>query len=406
MAMQKSRGEKDDVEIKSAISSSVKDSSVSLLRVISILIIFVVGVVIGLVSSSHVDRYFTTGEFYSNTKASAVHIFDDGNCVISMINNNCEKEDCLSMKSFIRPKILTHGLSDEELFWRASLVPKKDEFPFYRVPKVAFMFLTRGPLPLLPLWERFFKGQDKMKYSIYVHALPGFQLNVTNSSVFCRRQIPSRHVEWGTVSLVDAEKRLLANALLDFSNERFVLLSESCIPVYNFSIVYKYLTGSMHSFVQSYDDPSRYGRGRYNRRMQPDVKLADWRKGSQWFELNRYFAAIIVADTKYYSIFKKHCRPSCYPDEHYLPTFFHKFYGAMNANRTVTYVDWAVTGPHPRTFSAVNVTEDFIQSIRNNATACSYNLKQTTNVCYLFARKFTPDALEPLLSLSSKVMQY
>ncbi|XP_009589409.1 glycosyltransferase BC10-like isoform X2 [Nicotiana tabacum] len=71
-------------------------------------------------------------------------------------------------------------------------------------------------------------------------------------------------VEWGSVTLVDAERRLLANALLDFSNERFVLLSDSCIPLYNFSTVYKYLIGSIHSFVGSYDDPSRYGRGRYS----------------------------------------------------------------------------------------------------------------------------------------------
>ncbi|KAL2547698.1 Core-2/I-branching beta-1 [Forsythia ovata] len=111
------------------------------------------------------------------------------------------------------------------------------------------------------------------------------------------------HVEWGSVSLVDAEKWLLANALLYFSNERFVLLSESCILIYNFPTVYKYLTGSIHSFVESYDDPSRYGRGRYSRHMLPDIRLADWRKGSQWFELNRALAVKIVAATKYYTLF-------------------------------------------------------------------------------------------------------
>lgn len=214
-----------------------------------------------------------------------------------------------------------------------------------------------------------------------------------------------QHVEWGTVSLVDAEKRLLSNALLDFSNERFVLLSESCIPVYNFRTVYAYLTRSEHSFVESYDEPSRYGRGRYNRRMQPDIRLPDWRKGSQWFELNRALAAIVVADTKYYKIFRKHCRPACYPDEHYLPTFINMFYGSMNSNRTVTYVDWSLGGPHPATFTAVNITEDFIQSIRNNGTTCSYNSIRTS-ICYLFARKFAPSALEPLLNLSSKLMEF
>ncbi|XP_073287731.1 uncharacterized protein [Primulina huaijiensis] len=212
-------------------------------------------------------------------------------------------------------------------------------------------------------------------------------------------------VEWGSVSLVDAEKRLLANALLDFSNERFILLSESCIPVYNFPIIYSYLIESTHSFVQSYDDPSRYGRGRYSRSMRPDIKLANWRKGSQWFELHRTLAIKIISDTKYYRIFEKYCTPSCYPDEHYIPTFLHMFHGSLNANRTITYVDWSQIAPHPASFSAVNITESFIQSIRNNGTLCSYNFEKT-HICYLFARKFDASALERLLNVTSKIMGF
>ena len=34
-------------------------------------------------------------------------------------------------------------MKDEELFWRASMVPKIQEFPIKQVPKVAFLFLTR-----------------------------------------------------------------------------------------------------------------------------------------------------------------------------------------------------------------------------------------------------------------------
>ena len=45
----------------------------------------------------------------------------------------------------------------------------------------------------------------------------------------------------GGVSLVEAERRLLASALLDHGNERFVLLSEACIPVRNFTAVHTYL---------------------------------------------------------------------------------------------------------------------------------------------------------------------
>lgn len=139
--------------------------------------------------------------------------------------------------------------------------------------------------------------------------------------------------------------------------------------------------------------------------MKPDILLSDWRKGSQWFELNRNLAVGIVADTKYYTLFKKYCLPSCYPDEHYLPTYIQKFYGSLNSNRTVTYVDWSQVGPHPATFTAENITEVFIQSIRNNGTLCPYNFDRTP-ICYLFARKFDPTALEPLLNISLKVMGF
>ncbi|KAI9107340.1 hypothetical protein K1719_021728 [Acacia pycnantha] len=76
---------------------------------------------------------------------------------------------------------------------------------------------------MLPLWERFFQGHEEL-FNTYVHAPPGYTLNVSNYSVFYGRQIPNQVVSWGSVSLADTERLLLGNALLDFSNERFILL--------------------------------------------------------------------------------------------------------------------------------------------------------------------------------------
>lgn len=97
-----------------------------------------------------------------------------------------------NLESWIRPPSnLLHEMNDTELFWRASFVPKIKQYPFKRTPKIAFMFLTRGPLPLAPLWERFFKGNEKL-HSIYMHSLPSYQPDFQPSSVFYGRQIPSQ----------------------------------------------------------------------------------------------------------------------------------------------------------------------------------------------------------------------
>ena len=198
--------------------------------------------------------------------------------------------------------------------------------------------------------------------------------------------------------MIDAERRLLANALLDFSNQRFILLSESCIPLFNFTTIYNYLTESNLSFLSMFDDRGKAGRGRYNRQMWPAINITDWRKGSQWFELHRELAVQVISDRKFYPVFVEYCHPSCYMDEHYIPTLVNMRYVEMSSNRSITWVDWSRGGAHPRRFGWVDIKEEFLNHIRYGSE-CIYN-GNTTNMCFLFARKFHPNALEPLLRLT------
>ncbi|KAL3813260.1 hypothetical protein ACJIZ3_014528 [Penstemon smallii] len=299
---------------------------------------------------------------------------------------------------------ISHTMSDEELLLKASRVlPEVQNFPENFVPKVAFMFLTPGPLPLTPLWERFFKGYEGM-YSIYVHPHPSYNKSMSRDSVFYGRNIPSKPVYWGTMSMIDAERRLLANALLDSSNQRFVLLSDSCIPVFNFTTIYNYFIGTNYSFLGSFDDPRIMGRGRYNRKMGPTITIEQWRKGSQWFEIHRDLAMEIVSDRKYYKLFLEFCSKPCYSDEHYFPTLVNILFPGMNSNRTVTWVNWPRDGPHPSRFGWIDVKVELLNQIRHGSE-CIYN-GNTTHVCHLFARKFLPSALRTLSRFDPSVLGY
>lgn len=211
-------------------------------------------------------------------------------------------------------------------------------------------------------------------------------------------------VEWGKNTMIDAERRLLANALLDVSNERFVLLSETCIPLFNFTTVYNYLVHSKYSFLSSFDDPRKTGRGRYNKRMWPIVSLSDWRKGSQWFEVHRKLALEIVSDETYYPIFKEHCRPPCYMDEHYLATLVTKISPDMTSNSSITWVDWSRGGPHPTMFVRNDISEALFNRIKHGFN-CIYN-DRISSVCFLFARKFHPSTLEPLLRMAQDLLGF
>ncbi|KAL9304403.1 hypothetical protein ACSQ67_021666 [Phaseolus vulgaris] len=309
----------------------------------------------------------------------------------------------VTIENWIRPSSgLLHSMNDTELFWRATFVPRVKNYPFERTPKIAFMFLTKGPLPMAPLWEKFFKGNERL-YSIYVHSLPSYSADFPPSSVFHRRQIPSQVAEWGMMSMCDAERRLLANALLDISNEWFILVSESCIPLQNFSIVYRYISRSRYSFMGAVDEPGPYGRGRYDENMAPEINMSDWRKGSQWFEINRELAVKIVGDSTYYPKLKDFCLPhKCYVDEHYFQTMLTINAPRLLANRSLTFVDWSRGGAHPATFGKDDIKEEFFKKILQDQT-CLYN-NQPSSLCFLFARKFSPNALGPLLDIATKTL--
>lgn len=286
-----------------------------------------------------------------------------------------------------------------------------------RNPKVAFMFLTPNALPFEKLWHKFFQGHEG-RFSIYVHASREKPLHV--SHYFVDRDIRSDKVGWGQISMVDAEKRLLAHALKDPDNEHFVLLSDSCVPLHNFDYVYNYLIFINVSFIDSFDDPGPHGLGRYSPKMLPEVEKRFFRKGSQWFSMKRLHAIIIMADSLYYTKFRHYCKPgmeggrNCYADEHYLPTFFQMIDPAGIANWSVTYVDWSERKWHPRSYRASQITFDLFQNITSIdvaehltssptkdivRTPCSWNGRRRP--CYLFARKFVPETLENLISVFS-----
>ncbi|KAI0501470.1 hypothetical protein KFK09_016415 [Dendrobium nobile] len=195
------------------------------------------------------------------------------------------------------------------------------------------------------------------------------------------------------------------NALLDPSNKRFVLLSESCIPLYNFNIIYRYLQRSHFSYMSVFDDKGPHGRGRYNPNMSPLVTINQWRKGYQWFEVDRKLAIYILQDTKYYSKFKEFCKPPCYAEEHYFPTMLHIQKSNLIANSSLTFVDWSRGGAHPMTFYKDDITEEFLKKKLLGVQDCMYN-GQDSSLCVLFARKFAPSSLKPLLQLAPALLGY
>ncbi|XP_010277197.1 PREDICTED: uncharacterized protein LOC104611714 [Nelumbo nucifera] len=323
---------------------------------------------------------------------------------------------CKSFSEWL-PPTPARELTDDEL---ASHVFIKDILKMTplqsRNPKIAFMFLTPGTLPFEKLWDMFFRGHEG-RFSIYVHASREKPVHV--SRYFVDRDIRSEKVVWGKISMVDAERRLLANALRDPDNQHFVLLSDSCVPLHTFDYVYNYLLDTNISFIDCFEDPGPHGSGRYSELMLPEVEKKAFRKGAQWFSMKRQHAIIVIADNLYYTKFKLYCKPgmegrNCYADEHYLPTLFHMVDPAGIANWSVTHVDWSEGKWHPKSYRAKDVSYQLLKNITSidqslhvtsderkevQIRPCLWNGMQRP--CYLFARKFYPETVDNLLQIFS-----
>ncbi|XP_011622081.1 uncharacterized protein LOC18430789 isoform X1 [Amborella trichopoda] len=307
-------------------------------------------------------------------------------------------------------------------------------FTSFQKPKIAFLFIARNRLPVDLIWDAFFQGAKEPAFSIYIHSRPGFVFNkvTTRCPLFYGCQLnDSIQVDWGESSMIEAERILLRNALKDSLNERFVFLSDSCIPLYNFSYTYDYIMSSSNSFVDSFADTKE---GRYNPKMDPLIPVVSWRKGSQWAVLTRKHAKVVAEDDTVISVFHQHCKRrslpefwrdhslptdaskehNCIPDEHYVQTLLAlKGLEAELTRRPLTHTVWDMSskdherrGWHPVTYKHSDATPQLIhdiKSIDNIHYETEYRKEWCTNKgmsapCFLFARKFTRNAAIHLLT--------
>ncbi|XP_062202683.1 glycosyltransferase BC10-like [Phragmites australis] len=276
-------------------------------------------------------------------------------------------------------------------------------------PKVAFLFLTNSDLVFAPLWEKFFAGHKNL-FNLYVHADPSAVLTLPATPSFSGRIIPGKATQRASATLISAARRLLAAALLDDpANHFFALLSQSCIPLHPFPTFYRTLFSDnagprrrRRSFIEILDDePTLHDRyyARGDDVMLPEVPYERFRVGSQFFVLTRRHAIMVVRDRRLWNKFKLPClvkrKYSCYPEEHYFPTLLDMQDPDGCSKFTLTRVNWtdSVTG-HPHTYQPEEVSSDLIRELR----------KSNGTYTHMFARKFAPECLGPLMEIADSVI--
>jgi hypothetical protein len=356
-----------------------------------------------------------------NPTASTTTITIDSNenppTIFVPITHSTKNNQEMELKQSTAAPPLPPPNDDEPLLRVASLVNPKP-WPPTSPKKLAFMFLTTVPLPFAPLWELYLNQTSKTLFNIYIHADPTNRYNPPFAGVFSHRVIPSKPASRFTPTLASAARRLLAHALLhDPSNAMFALLSPSCVPLHSFNFTYRTLISSKKSFIEILkNEGGAYGRwaARGEDAMLPEVRLEDFRIGSQFWVLTRKHARLVVRDRRLWSKFKLPCVrcDTCYPEENYFATLLSMRDPRRCVPATLTHVDWRSRfDGHPRTYEASEVGPELVLSLRKDRPRYGDDGRNGSDSSvtkrhdpFLFARKFSFDSIQPLMRIANDVL--
>lgn len=129
--------------------------------------------------------------------------------------------------------------------------------------KIAFLFLIIDNPHFPDIWDKYFEGNED-KINIYIH--PKYpELHTWKPDCIIKNLQPTK---WGFI--VDAYMELFEEAFKDNSNYKFITISESCIPIKSFDLLYKeiILTNISLSFIKKMN-VSKYD---YDVRLSNDIK--------------------------------------------------------------------------------------------------------------------------------------
>jgi len=225
-------------------------------------------------------------------------------------------------------------------------------------------------------------------FSVYVHTASNYSF--PQDSIFAGQQIKDRvSVTWGQWSVAEAEKRLYTAALKDGRNQRFILLSESCMPLYPPHVLWAQVMSEQRSRVRACNfkqEPLPW----YVRYGFPSGFNTLWRKSSQWKMLLRQHAELVAADDTIWKIFISACytylpglhdpppylQPfiksksmarNCISDEHYVSTLLN-YHGESEEGTTcvdsMMYTAWTPGIWSPRVYNSSHINGMLLRDMR------------------------------------------
>eukprot|EP00210_Caulerpa_lentillifera_P002762 g2641.t1 len=252
-------------------------------------------------------------------------------------------------------------------------------------------------------------------FNVYTH--PNLDYTFPENSIFYNTEVADRINTTNGMSrfrLDLAEFQLLKAALTDSQNQKFVLLSEACIPIHRPEVIYLQLISETKSRSNACGAfTTNVHLSRWNDNMKSSIlDKSKWRKSAQWFALIRSHAELVIKENHVKLRFSKYCdgptSAVCVSNEHYIPTTL-AVYGLedeTDCSGHMTSAIWSPGWSHPLTYKGESVTPNLIQKLRNiklcdvpgaQASASAFfKTSSNSSHCHIFNNKLQMKYSKPI----------
>lgn len=203
-------------------------------------------------------------------------------------------------------------------------------------------------------WRSFLKGYDQY-YTIYNHAK--FPKDISSHSILYKHHTKKHIVtKWANFSLVRATIIMMEEAVRDPENTRFVLCSDSCVPIQDFEELHKFLILNNITLVKYNPDYHKLedSRRRYLLFDGKDIiSRYDFKKQHQWCVFNREAVCAILQHYKEYAHYFLRVFAV---DEHFFINLLEILH-IPYVNYQITFVHFGEGDSHPHVIQKIDTSD-------------------------------------------------
>jgi hypothetical protein len=239
--------------------------------------------------------------------------------------------------------------------------------------KIAFCFLTYDEIVRYDIWNKFFHNIDNNKYTVYIHPKNIIPLNnYTFQYNIVRNRIKT--IKKNDINIVKATIRLLKETYendLDKKITHYIFLSQSCIPLYNFDIIYNVVTklpSSLLSFINNNKKDRYY---QLSNSIKKFIHPFNFIKQQPNMVLTSNDVQLLISND-----LTEHFKTMDCPDEHYFVNLLHNIFKKKIIKKQINFCNPNFHRTQALEFH--NINQDTIKNIRNHA--------------FLFMRKVTKNS--------------